>query len=309
MLTYERARRWLWPLAVADLVANVGIVLTGGAVRLTSSGLGCPTWPRCTPDSYRPHGELGMHGVIEFGNRMLTWLLVVIAVFTLVVAWRAGHRRATRLAGLVALGVPAQALIGGVTVLTALNPWVVALHFLVSMALVAVCVVLLDVLRGPARPGASTGTRRLVLLTLALGWVALWLGTVVTGSGPHSGDLDSRRTGLDPQVVSHVHAASVYALVAATVAVLWGARRAGEGLVVRAAGALLALELAQGVVGFVQYFTDLPVALVATHMLGAALLSGGLAALVLATRASAGPSAETGAEGAAGRPTSDTVGA
>lgn len=288
-LPRERARRWLWPLAVANLVANIGIVLTGGAVRLTGSGLGCPTWPRCTPESYRPHGELGMHGVIEFGNRMLTWLLVVIAISALVVAWRSGHRRATRLTGLVALGIPTQALLGGLTVLTDLNPWVVALHFLVSMALVATCVVLLDVLRGPARPAASASTRRLAATTLAAGWVVLWLGTVVTGSGPHSGDLDSRRTGLDPQTVSHVHAWAVYGLLAVTVAVLWTARRRGEQPVVRAAAALLAIELAQGVVGFVQYFTDLPEALVAVHMLGAALLSGALAAVVLATRSSSGP--------------------
>ncbi len=289
LLPRDRARRWLWPVAVADLVANVGIVLTGGAVRLTGSGLGCPTWPRCTPESYRPHGELGLHGVIEFGNRMLTWLLVVIALAALVVAWRAGHRRATRLAGLVALGIPAQAVIGGVTVLTDLNPWVVGLHFLVSMALVATCVVLLDALRGPARPAAPVRIRRLAVATLAAGWVVLWLGTVVTGSGPHSGDLDSRRTGLDPQTISHVHAWAVYGLLALTIAVLWAARRADATPVVRAAAALLAVEVAQGVVGFVQYFTDLPEALVAVHMLGAALLSAGLAALVLAALPSPGP--------------------
>jgi cytochrome c oxidase assembly protein subunit 15 len=280
------AARWLVPLAVANLVANIGIVVTGGAVRLTASGLGCPTWPRCTEESYVAHGALGMHGVIEFGNRLLTFVLAAIAVATLVAAWRAvgwhrPGRRVTVLALVVLLGIPAQAVLGGITVLTDLNPWVVSLHFMLSMALIGLCVWLLDTLRGRQRPAPSGASRRLALGTFVLGWVVLYLGTVVTGSGPHSGDLDSRRTGLDPQVVSHVHAWGVYALVAATIALLVLARRRGEAALASVAGALLALELAQGVVGFVQYLTDLPELLVAIHLLGAALLSAGVAWVLL----------------------------
>jgi len=278
------ATRWLSRLAIANLVANVVIVVTGGAVRLTGSGLGCPTWPRCTDESYVVHGALGIHGAIEFGNRTLTFVLAVVAIACWVAARRAGHRRALILSTIIALGIPAQAVIGGITVLTDLNPWIVSFHLLVSMAIIAVCVLLVDTLSGPARPAASGQAGRVSWLVFGAGWVVLYLGTVVTGSGPHSGDLDSRRTGLDPHVMSHVHAAAVYALVAFTVGLLAVARRRGDRYVARAAAVLLLLELAQGVVGFAQYFLDLPEGLVAVHMLGAALVSAGLATVVLSGR-------------------------
>ena len=277
----------LVPLAWANLVANIAIVLTGGAVRLTGSGLGCPTWPRCTEESYVPHGELGMHGAIEFGNRMLTFAVGVVALMTFLAAWRSGDRRARTLALLVGLYVPAQAVIGGITVLTDLNPWVVAFHFLSSMVIIALCVMLLDHLVSPARAAAGRRTRTLTWSAFGTGWVVLYLGTVVTGSGPHSGDLDSRRTGLDPQVMSHVHAGAVYLLVALTIAVLVAAVRVGNRPVRDAAVALLLLELAQGAVGFTQYYLDLPELLVLLHLLGAALTSAALAWLVLAGRAAA----------------------
>jgi cytochrome c oxidase assembly protein subunit 15 len=287
-----RLQQWLWWTSVANLVANIGIVVTGGAVRLTESGLGCPTWPRCTEDSYVPHGALGWHGAIEFGNRMLTFVLVAVAVGCWLAALLVRRvaraqgtepdRRPLVLATVVALGVPLQAVIGGITVLTKLDPYVVALHLLASMAMVAVCVVLLDVLRGPTRDAAPARSRAVAWAVLAVGWVVLWLGTVVTGSGPHSGDLESRRTGLDPELVSRVHAWSVYLLVALTVVLLVLARRAGRPLLLRAAVVLLAVELTQGVVGYVQYFTGLPVLLVALHMLGAGLTSAALAWVVVA---------------------------
>jgi cytochrome c oxidase assembly protein subunit 15 len=284
-------RRLAWPLAVANLVANIGIVITGGAVRLTGSGLGCPTWPRCTDDSYVAHGELGIHGAIEFGNRLLTFVLVVLALALWVVmlvglirSWR-GERewRPFLLATTVALGIPAQAIIGGITVHTDLNPWIVSLHLLVSMAIIGVCVVLLDELRGPDRDGAPR-LATLAWAVFAVTWVVLYLGTVVTGSGPHSGDLDSRRTGLDPQVMSHVHAAAVYLLLALTLGLAVAARRVGTPTLARAVLLLLVLEVAQGVVGFVQYFTDLPEILVGLHMLGAALVSASVTWVVLAAR-------------------------
>jgi heme a synthase len=266
-------QRWLWPLAVANLVVNIGIVVTGGAVRLTGSGLGCPTWPRCTDESYVAHGELGLHGAIEFGNRLLTWVLVAVALAFLLVVWQSGRRRLRRLGLIVALGIPAQALLGGVTVLTDLNPWVVGLHFMVSMSIIAICVLALEELRGPARPDAGRTVHRLVWAAFAALWVVLYLGTVVTGSGPHSGDLDSRRTGLDPEATSRVHALAVYVLAALTVATVWLARRGGLAVLLRASALFLVLELSQGVIGYVQYFLDLPEVLVALHMLGAALLS------------------------------------
>ena len=277
--------RLLPRLAVANLVANVVIVLTGGAVRLTGSGLGCPTWPQCSDGSYVPHSALGLHGAIEFGNRTLTFVLVVVAIACWGAALQAHNRRALNLSTIIALGIPAQAVIGGITVKTDLNPWIVSFHLLVSMAIIAVCVVLVDSLMGPQRPQASGQSHRVAWLVFGVGWVVLYLGTVVTGSGPHSGDLESRRTGLDPQVWSHVHSSAVYALVAVTVGLLAVARRRGDSLVAQAAAALLLVEIAQGAVGFAQYFLDLPETLVAIHLLGAALVSVTLTTAVLSTRA------------------------
>ncbi|KAA1429499.1 heme A synthase [Nocardioides antri] len=270
-------------LAWANLVANVVIVITGGAVRLTASGLGCPSWPQCTDESFTPHGELGAHGVIEFGNRMLTYVLVTIAV----ACWLAARSRRSEdprpvlYSTIIALGIPAQAIIGGITVLSDLNPWVVAFHLLVSMAMIGVCVLLLDHLVGTPRQAAPTGDRRLAWVVFGVGWVVLYLGTVVTGSGPHAGDADAPRNGLDPQVMSHVHAWAVYVLVALTIGAAIAARRIPSPALARAAGVLLVVEVVQGVVGFSQYYLDLPELLVGIHMLGAALTSAAITWLVL----------------------------
>ncbi|CAM3789105.1 COX15/CtaA family protein [Nocardioides zeicaulis] len=278
----DRLSRYLWPLAVANLVANIGIVVTGGAVRLTGSGLGCPTWPRCTDGSYVPHSELGVHGAVEFGNRMLTFALTAVAVACFLAALGARHRRATRLSFVVGLGIPLQAVIGGITVLTDLNPWIVSGHFLLSMAMVMVCVALLDELRSPERGTAPPLPRALAWASLAVGWVVLYLGTVVTGAGPHAGDTDSPRNGLDPATVSHLHAYTVYALVALTVSLLVVALRGGHHWLATVTGLVLLVEVLQGALGWLQYALDLPVLLVALHMLGAGLLAAGLARTALA---------------------------
>jgi cytochrome c oxidase assembly protein subunit 15 len=293
----DRLARWLWPLAVANLLANIGIVVTGAAVRLTGSGLGCPTWPRCSDASYVAHGELGIHGVIEFGNRTLTFVLAAVAVLCFLAALGARHRRATRLSLVIGLGIPLQAVIGGITVLTDLNPWIVAGHFLLSMAIIMVCVALLDELRSPDRGAAPPLPRALAWATLAAGWVVLYLGTVVTGAGPHAGDTDSPRNGLDPSTISHVHAVAVYVLVALTVALLAVAIRGGHRWLATVTGLVLVIELLQGLLGWVQYWLDLPVGLVALHMLGAALLAAGLARIALAVLPhSAGDEAQPGGE-------------
>jgi cytochrome c oxidase assembly protein subunit 15 len=278
----DRLAPYLWPLAIANLAANIGIVVTGGAVRLTGSGLGCPTWPRCTDESYVPQGELGIHGVIEFGNRMLTFALTAVAIACFLAALGARHRRARRLSLVIGLGIPLQAVIGGITVLTELNPWIVAGHFLLSMAMVMVCVALLDELRSPERGAAPRVPRLLAWATLVAGWVVLYLGTVVTGAGPHAGDAEAPRNGLTPSTVSHLHAYAVYALVALTVVLLVVSLRGGHRWLARVTSLVLLIELLQGVLGWVQYALDLPVVLVALHMLGAALLAAGLARIALA---------------------------
>ena len=166
--------------------------------------------------------------------------------------------------------------------LTDLNPWIVAGHFLLSMAMIMVCVALVDELRSPDRQAAPPLPRALAWATLASGWVVLYLGTVVTGAGPHAGDTESPRNGLEPATVSHVHAYAVYVLVALTVALLVVALRGGHRWLATVTALVLLIEVLQGVLGWVQYWLDLPVGLVALHMLGAALLAAGLARIALA---------------------------
>ncbi|MFD2080038.1 COX15/CtaA family protein [Actinopolymorpha cephalotaxi] len=264
-------------LAVASVVANLAIVVTGGAVRLTGSGLGCPTWPRCTETSFVSHPELGLHGAIEFGNRLLTFALAIVVGLTWLAAMRyLPRRRDLRwLSGILLLGIPAQAVMGGITVLTHLNPWVVGAHFMVSPALVAVAVVLARRTREPGGPMVATvprPVRGLAYGLFATAVAVLYLGTVVTGSGPHAGDLKARRNGLDPAAVSQVHADVVFLLIGLTVGMLAAVWATGApARARRAALALLLVEVGQGAVGFVQYFTGLPAALVGVHVGGAAL--------------------------------------
>jgi cytochrome c oxidase assembly protein subunit 15 len=279
-------------VALANVVANVLIVVTGGAVRLTGSGLGCPTWPTCTDASLVPTRELAGHGVIEFGNRTLTFLLTITAVAVLVVVWRSARRDLRKLAVLSFLGIPVQAALGGVTVLTGLNPWIVAGHFLLSMALVGIATTLW--LRS-TEPGVGqlVVRRPIPLLVTGIAVVTgavLVIGTVVTGSGPHSGDPKAGRTGFDPELVSQLHADVVFLLVGLTVALLVALYAADSpSRVRRAARDLLVVELAQGVIGYVQYFTGLPIVIVLLHMLGAALITVAAARLVWSVR---GPASE-----------------
>lgn len=282
--------RTLKRLAVASLIANVAIVVTGGAVRLTSSGLGCPTWPRCTDDSFVVQGELGWHGAVEFGNRMFTWVLAAVAVATWVAAMRYRPRRSSlrRLATVLALGIPAQALIGGVTVLTELNPWTVSLHLLLSMAMIGVAVLFirrLDEADEPPQPTVPPAVVRLTQLTFVVSWLVLYAGTVVTGAGPHAGDAGAARNGLRPGLMSQIHADLVFLLIGLTLATLLAFKAVGApDRAQRAATWLLVLELVQGIIGFVQYFTDLPVLLVGAHLLGAALVSATATWMLLGIR-------------------------
>ncbi|PJJ53601.1 cytochrome c oxidase assembly protein subunit 15 [Mumia flava] len=272
--TTRFVRVWAW----TSLVANIGIIVTGGAVRLTGSGLGCPTWPKCTTESFVPHGELGWHGAIEFGNRLLTWVLVVVAIATWVAVkqWRPRRTRAFRLATIIAFGIPAQAVVGGITVLTDLNSWAVGIHLAISGVLVSLASALIretyhpaDAVPAPLAP-AAVG---LAWLTYAAMWVTVMIGTVVTGAGPHAGDPDTARNGLDPVAITQAHADAVFLTIGLSVGLLLLYRAIGAGpTAVTAATALVAVELAQGLIGFVQYATDLPEILVGMHLLGAGVL-------------------------------------
>ncbi|MEZ5095340.1 MAG: COX15/CtaA family protein [Nocardioides sp.] len=283
-------------LGWATLVANLALVVTGGAVRLTGSGLGCPTWPRCTAESFTPHGALDVHAAVEFGNRMLTFVLVAIAAATFVAAARSGRRELRSLALVMALGIPAQAVIGGVTVLTELNPWVVSLHLIASLAIVALAVVFLYRLDHAAPARGSGPVLALAWVTYGVGWLVFYVGTVVTGSGPHAGDSEAPRNGLDPERVSQLHADAVFLLLGLSVALVFGLYAVGAPGGVRRAGlVVLAVEVAQGALGYVQYFTDLPIVLVGVHMLGAAALCAVLTRLLLLVRAEVGAPSPAGA--------------
>jgi cytochrome c oxidase assembly protein subunit 15 len=269
-------------LAVASLIGQTALVVTGGAVRLTASGLGCPTWPRCTDTSLVNTPEMGIHGFIEFGNRLLTFALAAVAALMLVYLWNL--RKERRDLFLLALGllasIPAQAVIGGITVLTSLNPWVVGLHFLVSMALVVFATLLVN--RAFGRTGrfrtsshaALPGVMRPVTAAVALfSTLAVMLGVVVTGAGPHAGDADAPRNGLDWDLFSHIHAVPAYLVTAGTVVALALVfLRRINGPFRTAILGLLGVTLLQAVIGFTQYYNGIPAMLVAAHMLGAALL-------------------------------------
>lgn len=267
----DTVRRWGW----ASVVANIGIVVTGGLVRLTGSGLGCPTWPQCTDTSYVPHGELGMHGAIEFGNRMLGFVVAVIAIGTWLAVMRYRPQRTDlrRLATAAALGVPLQAVIGGISVLTGLNPWIVSAHFLVSPIIITLTVSLMRRSRTSPYPHTPPVVRALATASVVAVWLAVALGTLVTGSGPHSGDPETGRNGLNETVISQFHADVVFALLGVTVALVIATRVTATSRTLRKLAAwLLAMELLQGLVGFTQYFTGLPWVLVLIHMFFAAVL-------------------------------------
>ncbi|MBB5831589.1 COX15/CtaA family protein [Brachybacterium aquaticum] len=270
-----------------NLICQMGIILSGGAVRLTGSGLGCSTWPNCEPGQFTPvlTMESGIHPFVEFGNRTLTGVLSIFAIAVLVVTYRwLSHKgRGFRMLAWVPLiGTALQALIGAFVVWLDLHPGLVSPHFLISPVIGALSTVLLVRLYdGDGRvrlavPGKVLG---LYVALAVVGFVVLVLGTIVTGTGPHSGDSgDITRIMLDPVVISRVHAMAVYAFLALLIALLvvlhrLRARREAS----TAAWALLALTLAQGMVGYIQYFTGLPAGMVFAHLIGAALFAPAIA--------------------------------
>jgi heme a synthase len=273
-------RRRLRRFALAAVVTNVAIVFTGGLVRVTGSGLGCPTWPTCDGQNLvpRPGGEhAGWQTAIEFGNRLLTFVVLAaaIAVFLQVRRTRPHPATIERLAWALPLGVVAQALMGGITVLTGLSPLTVAAHFLLSMVLIAVAVAIHERVRVPtadALPAASSGVRVATTALLVVAAVVLVLGTLVTGAGPHAGDASTPRLGLDIRFLAIAHADAVWALVGVTVALVAVTWRSGSPRLRVAVRTLLAIEVVQGTIGYVQYATGIPEPLVAAHILGAALM-------------------------------------
>ena len=286
--------RWAHWVLVANVVTQVGIVVSGGLVRLTGSGLGCPTWPQCVPGSYVPvvHQPQGIHKYIEFGNRSLTSVVGVVALAALVVIVldvRRRHRPRSLgwLAAAPLAGVAVQAVLGGITVLTHLSPGTVAAHFLVSGLMVTASTVLLTRAQqpdGPARPVVRPELRWVGRALGGLSAVILVLGTVVTGSGPHSGDANApARFGFDPRSVSWLHSDAVLLWFGLLLTLLVAMRLTDAPALARRRGAiLLGVGLLQGVLGYAQYFAGLPIVMVAFHVLGACLFIVAVTRLLLA---------------------------
>ncbi len=256
------------------------LIVTGGAVRVTGSGLGCPTWPECTPGSYVPvpgQAEGALHAWIEFGNRLLTFVLLIVALAAVIIAVRLSSlslkkMRIRSLALLQILGILGQGVLGGITVLTDLHPLTVAGHFMLSIFLIGGAISLRYEMVGINSQPATGITRFLLPILVWNTLLVLIAGTVVTGSGPHAGDDQAERFNFDARVVSWLHADLVIALLVLTSILFLITRHSGSNLLHKRVALFLAISLLQGVIGYLQYFTGLPVVLVALHLLGATMV-------------------------------------
>lgn len=276
-LTEGALRVFVW----ASVISQILIVVTGGAVRLTASGLGCPEWPTCDGENIVTTPEMGIHGVIEFSNRLLTFVLLVIAVGTLVLARKLqGDRKLFGPALALIAGIFVQAVIGGVSVWFKLNPWIVGLHFVVSAVMIAIAAILMWRTYSPNVSNSNAKERGLGNLVLGLVVVTELVGVLVTGSGPHAGDIDTPRNGLDSELFQHIHSYPAYASLAALVALLLLVRRRDvDGYASRLVFWTLAAVTGQAFIGVVQARLGLPAELVALHL----LLASAIIALVTLT--------------------------
>ncbi|MGC4948245.1 COX15/CtaA family protein [Streptomyces sp. DT224] len=277
--------------AMSAVVMAVVIVVTGGAVRLTGSGLGCPTWPKCTDESLTATSAMGFHGAIEFGNRMLTYVLCAAVGWAIIAArsakpWRRG---VTRLGWLQFWVVMGNAVLGGIVVLVGLNPYTVAAHFLLSTALLTVALMTWQRTRegdGAPRPLVGKAVAQLAWLLAVAAGLLVAVGTVVTGAGRHAGDSsDVHRIPVDWKMVAQLHADLAWVVVALTVA-LWFVLKAVDAPVgpLHRTRELFLILLGQGVIGYVQYFTDTPEILVGLHMFGSCLVWIGVVRVLLSLR-------------------------
>lgn len=270
MFSAQRIRLYAW----LSLASQILIVVTGGLVRLTGSGLGCPTWPKCTDDSLITVPEMGLHGVIEFGNRLLTFVLIIIALLTFITVMRLGRGNRKGLVWpslALGLGIVAQALLGGITVLTGLNPWVVGAHFVVSGILIAIAAMLVWRVYKPSESSKSNRTG-LSWLVLVVGWISVLVGIVVTGAGPHAGDAKTPRNGLDLEIWQHLHSYPGYLMLALIVLQLWLSRKELAKLSSKITAGLFVASVIQAIIGVAQARLGVPPFLVAAHMLGASVI-------------------------------------
>jgi len=265
-------------ITATALVALVAIVVSGAAVRLTGSGLGCPTWPSCEDGSLVPRGATGVHGWVEFVNRTFTGAVSVAVALAVLGSRRLQQRRRdlTLLSWGLVGGVFAQALLGGLVVLVDVAPIAVAGHYLLSAVLVANAVVLHHRAALPKdgrRPAATPSVLRLSNVLVAACATVLVTGTLVTGSGPHGGDEAAERLPFAVRSVVPFHGAAAWALLVVAMVLLYRADRGDVAPAVLGRGRLLIAAIGlQGTIGYVQYFTDVPEGLVGIHVLGSALV-------------------------------------
>jgi len=269
-----RAARVLSPASGFLLFAQAAIVVTGGAVRLTGSGLGCPTWPECTPGSYTPKPyqvEEQVKVWIEFGNRLLTFVLVLVAIIVLVSVLAAGRKDLRGLALGQVLGIVGQGILGGITVLTGLHPATVAAHFLLSIVLIAGATSLRAQRFGSLeKQEPEPLVKKIATAHILVSFLVLFIGTLVTGSGPHAGDATAPRFPFDLRTMAWIHADSVIALFGITFG-FFVARGVSDQTKKRLK-IFLAIALGQGLIGYVQWFNDLPELLVGLHLAGSTLV-------------------------------------
>jgi cytochrome c oxidase assembly protein subunit 15 len=253
---------------------QAALVVTGGAVRLTGSGLGCPTWPECTPGSYTPvahQAEPQLNVWIEFGNRLLTFVLVIASVAVIIAVLKSKRKDLRGLAIGQFLGIFGQGILGGITVLTDLNPIPVAGHLLLSIILIAGATSLYSRIHTPAvfvKPASLT--LKISLLHVATSFLVIVLGTIVTGSGPHAGDAQAKRFDFDIRTVAWIHADAVIFLLGITLAFYVAQGTSDQSK--KAIKIFTVIALLQGAIGYIQYFTGIPEILVAAHLLGATLV-------------------------------------
>ena len=272
--TKSLATRVLAPASGFLLFAQAAIVVTGGAVRLTGSGLGCPTWPECTPGSYTPKPyqvEEQVKVWIEFGNRLLTFVLVLAAVVVVLSVLAAGRKELRGLALGQILGIFGQGVLGGITVLTGLHPATVAAHFLLSIILIAGATSLRAQRYAPSvKIQAPALVKKIATAHIFVTFLVLILGTVVTGSGPHAGDATAARFPFDLRTVAWLHADVVIALLGITFGLFVVSEVSAQ--TKKRLKIFLAIALSQGLIGYVQWFTDLPEVLVGLHLAGSTLV-------------------------------------
>ncbi len=263
------------PILYLLLILQAGLIVTGGVVRITGSGLGCPTWPECTQGSYVPiagQAEGAFHAWVEFGNRLLTFVLFFTAIAAIIYALRKARKDLLWRAALQLLGILGQGVLGGITVLTDLNPLAVASHFILSVFLIAGAASIVERGRTPLVSIRPTETKLRIISTaqIALTFLVIVLGTMVTGSGPHAGDAQAPRFDFDSRAISWLHADAVIALLGVSLALFVLPNISP--ITKKRIKYFFVATLIQGLIGYIQYVQGLPELLVAAHLVGSTIV-------------------------------------